>query len=80
MQKEFVVVTDIEVILCVKLLGGSFLIGRSGRFPLSQIVAALVLLSHAVNQQEDEEDGEEEADHSSCNHSCQNFCPLEKIF
>lgn len=48
--------------LCVKLLGGGLLVGGAGGFPLAQVVAALVLLPHAVDQQEDEEDGKEEAD------------------
>lgn len=75
MQKEFVVVTDnvrpsLEASLCVKLLGRSFLIGRSGRLPLPEVVAAFVLLSHAVHQEEDEEDGEEEADDAARDDSC----------
>lgn len=53
----------------VKLLGRSFLIGCSRRLPLSQVVAAFVLLPHPVNQQEDEEDGKQEADHAACNNS-----------
>lgn len=72
---SFVVVTDVRPSLwlaklvseslCVKLLGGGFLISRSGGLPLSQIVAAFVLLSHAVHQEEDEEDGKEEANNSA---------------
>ncbi len=81
MQNEFVVVTDIRpslwlvklgctwMSLCVKLLGGSFLIGRSRRLPLPEVIAAFVLLSHAVHQKEDEEDGKEEADNSTRNDS-----------
>lgn len=56
--------------LCVKLLGWGLLIGRARGFPLSQVIAALVLLPHAVDQEEDEEDGEQEADHAACNNSC----------
>lgn len=59
-----------EASLCVKLLGRSFLIGRSGRLPLPEVVAAFVLLSHAVHQEEDEEDGKEEADNSTRDDSC----------
>ena len=47
--------------LCIKLLGGGLLIGCSRGLPLAQVVASLVLLPHAVDQEEDEEDGEEEA-------------------
>lgn len=52
--------------LCIKLLGWGLLVGGAGGFPLSQVVAALVLLPHAVDQEEDEEDGEQEADHAAC--------------
>lgn len=52
--------------LRVKLLGWGLLVGGAGGFPLSQVVAALVLLPHAVDQEEDEEDGEQEADHATC--------------
>ena len=44
--------------LCVDLCGGGFLV--DGFLP--QVVAALVLLLHAVDEQEDEEDGEHQAD------------------
>lgn len=44
--------------LCVDLCGGGFLV--DGLLP--QIVAPLVLLLHAVDEEEDEEDGEQEAD------------------
>ena len=54
-------------LLCIKLLGRGLLVGGAGGFPLSQVVAALVLLPHAVDQEEDEEDGEQEADDSACN-------------
>ena len=57
------------MVLCIKLLGGGLLVGGAGGFPLSQIVAALVLLPHAVDQEEDEEDGEQEADHAAGNNS-----------
>lgn len=56
--------------LCVKLLGRSLLIHCSGGFPLTEIVAAFILLSHAVHQEEDEEDGKEKANNSACNDSC----------
>lgn len=56
-------------VLCVKLLSGGLLIGCTGGFPLTQVVAALVLLPHAVDQEEDEEDGEQEADHTTCDNS-----------
>lgn len=56
-------------VLCIKLLGWGLLIGCAGGFPLSQVVAALVLLPHAVDEQEDEEDGKQEADHAACNNS-----------
>lgn len=56
--------------LCVKLLGGGLLVSRPVGFPLAQVVAALVLLPHAVHQQQDQEDGEQESDHSTSNHSC----------
>ena len=55
--------------LCIKLLGRGLLIGCAGGFSLSQVVAALVLLPHAVDEQEDEEDGEQEADHAACDNS-----------
>lgn len=58
-----------RVLLCIKLLGWGFLIGCARGFPLSQVVAALVLLPHAVNQEEDEEDGEQEADDAACDNS-----------
>jgi len=57
------------MLLCIELLGGGLLVGGAGGFPLPQVVAALVLLPHAVHQEEDEEDGEQEADHAACNHS-----------
>ncbi len=57
------------LLLCIKLLGWGLLIGCAGGFPLSQVIAALILLPHAVDQQEDEEDGEQEADHTTCNNS-----------
>lgn len=44
--------------LCVDLCGGGFLV--DGLLP--QFVAPLVLLLHAVDEEEDEEDGEHEAD------------------
>lgn len=44
--------------LCVDLCGGGLLV--DGLLP--QIVAALVLLLHAVDEEEDEEDGEHQAD------------------
>lgn len=56
-------------ILCIKLLGWGLLIGCAGGFPLSQVVAALILLPHAVDQQEDEEDCKQETDHAACNNS-----------
>lgn len=56
-------------LLCIKLLGWGLLIGCAGGFPLSQVIAALILLPHAVDQEEDEEDGEQEADHATCNNS-----------
>lgn len=56
-------------LLCIKLLGRGLLVGGAGGFPLSQVVAALVLLPHAVDQEEDEEDGEQEADDSACDNS-----------
>lgn len=56
-------------LLCIKLLGWGLLIGCSGGFPLSQVVAALVLLPHAVDQEEDEEDGKQKADHATCDNS-----------
>lgn len=62
----FVVVV---VFLCIKLLGWGLLVGRAGGFPLSQVVAALVLLPHAVDEQEDEEDGEQEANHAARDNS-----------
>lgn len=52
--------------LCVDLCGGSFLV--DGLLP--QIVAALVLLLHAVDEEEDEEDGEHQADGAACDQSC----------
>lgn len=55
--------------LCIKLLGGGLLVSRAGGLPLPQVVTALVLLPHAVDEQEDEEDGEQEADHAACNYS-----------
>lgn len=56
-------------VLCIKLLGGSLLIGRAGGLPLPQVVAALILLPHAVDQEEDEEDGKQEANNTTCNNS-----------
>lgn len=67
---RFVVLMTEAQGLCIKLLGWGLLIGRARGFPLSQVVAALVLLPHAVDQEEDEEDGEQEADHAACNNSC----------
>lgn len=55
--------------LRVKLLGWGLLIGCTGGFSLSEVVAALVLLPHAVDQEEDEEDGEQEANDAAGNHS-----------
>lgn len=56
--------------LCVKLLGWGLLIGCAGGFSLSEVVAALILLPHAVDQEEDEEDGEQEANNAAGNNSC----------
>lgn len=55
--------------LRVKLLGRGLLIGRTGGFSLSEVVAALVLLPHAVDQEEDEEDGEQEANNAAGDNS-----------
>lgn len=55
--------------LCIKLLGWSLLVGGTRGFPLSQVVAALVLLPHAVDQEKDEEDGKQKADHATCDNS-----------
>lgn len=57
--------------LCIKLLGRSFLIHCSRGFPLTKIIAAFVLLPHAVHQEEDEEDGEEKSNNSTCNDGCE---------
>lgn len=57
------------IFLCIKLLGWGLLVGGAGGFPLSQVVAALVLLPHAVDQEKDEEDGKQEADHATCDNS-----------
>lgn len=51
--------------LRVDLCGGGFLV--DGLLP--QIVAALVLLLHAVDEEEDEEDGEHQADGAACDQS-----------
>ena len=40
--------------LGVELLGRSLLIGCAGWFTLPQIVAALILLPHAVHQEEED--------------------------
>lgn len=55
--------------LRVKLLGWGLLIGCAGGFSLSEVVAALVLLPHAVDQEEDEEDGEQEANNAAGDNS-----------
>lgn len=55
--------------LCVKLLGWGLLIGCAGGFPLSEVVAALVLLPHAVDQEEDEKDGKQEANNAAGDNS-----------
>lgn len=44
--------------LCVDLCGGGLLVDGL----LRQIVAALVLFLHAIDEEEDEEDGEHQAD------------------
>lgn len=51
--------------LGIELLGWSLLIGRAGWFTLPQVVAALILLPHAVHQEEDQENGEQKADHTA---------------
>lgn len=68
----FVILATADGTLCIKLLGGGFLISCSIGFPLAQVVAALVLLPHAVNQEQDEEDGKQEADHTAGNHRWEN--------
>lgn len=51
--------------LCVDLCGGGFLVD----WLLPQVVTALVLLLHAVNEEEDEEDSEEQAHGAACDQS-----------
>lgn len=51
--------------LCVDLCGGGFLV--DGFLP--QVVAALVLLLHAVDEEEDEEDGEHQSHGAACDQS-----------
>lgn len=57
--------------LCIKLLGRSFLIHRSRGFPLTEIIAAFILLPHAVHQEKDEEDGKEKSNNSTSNDGCE---------
>lgn len=52
--------------LCVDLCGGGLLV--DGFFP--QIVAALVLLLHAVDEEGDGEDGEYQANSAARDQSC----------
>lgn len=49
----------------VKLVGRGFFVDGF----LAQVVAAFVLLLHAVHQQQDQEDGEEDAHHAAHNQS-----------
>lgn len=49
----------------VELIGGGFFVDGF----LAQVVAAFVLLLHAVHQQQDQEDGEEDAHHAAHNQS-----------
>lgn len=72
--EELVVITMLLLAMIgrsgVELFTRSLLIGRAGRLALSKVVAPLVLLSHAVHQEEDEEDGKQEADHSAGYNRC----------
>lgn len=52
--------------LRIDLCGGGLLV--DGLLP--QVVAAFVLLLHAVDEEEDEEHGEHEADGAAGDHSC----------
>lgn len=67
--RDFVELVRGERVLCIKLLGWSLLIGCAGGFSLSQVIAAFILLPHAVHQEEDEEDGKQEANNTTCNNS-----------
>ena len=52
----------------VELLGGLLLVGTGGHFGHAQGVAALVLLLHAVGDEQDQEEGAQEPDHAACDH------------
>lgn len=51
---------------CVELVGGGFFVDGF----LAQVITALILLLHAVYQQQDQEDSEEDAHHTAHDQSC----------
>lgn len=50
----------------VELIGGGFFVDGF----LAQVVASLILLLHAVHEQQDEEDGKEDAHDTAHDQSC----------
>lgn len=55
--------------LGIELLGGGFVILCIGKFGVSQLIAAFILLLHTVGQEEEEENGTKETNNSTCYYS-----------
>lgn len=55
--------------LGIELLGGGFVILCIGKFGVSQVITAFILLLHTVGQEEEEENGTKETNYSTSNYS-----------
>lgn len=54
----------------IELLGRRFVVLCVGKFGVSEVIAAFVLLLHAVGEEEEEENCTQESDHSTSYHRC----------
>lgn len=55
--------------LGIELLGGGFVILCIGKFDVSQVITAFILLLHTVGQEEEEENSTQETNYSTCYYS-----------
>lgn len=55
--------------LGIELLAGGFVILRIGKFGVSQVITAFILLLHTVGQEEEEENSQKESNYSTCYYS-----------